>query len=232
MKRLLSVDWDFFPEVTQETLTGYPGGRELSTEESITAWRACYARDSSLTCVRINTGELQALRDVLGGQDRSIPVVAAQSHVGAYGLVLDCLADGELAEIVNLDFHHDLANENPGLDCGNWVGRLILSGRTSGKLLSWVHNPASFPMYGIRTKAKDEFSATMHMIDGGTSMRALAGQQFDMVFLARSDAWTPPHLDGEFAALVCWMRERFPGMRVYDGVDIPRGASVKIERCA
>ena len=231
MKRLLSLDWDFFPEVTPEAVTGYPGGKELTTEASIAAWQSCYARNSTLARIRANCGEMRTLRDVLEGQNRNIPVVAAQSHVGAYGLVLCSLTDGELAEIVNVDFHHDLVNENPGLDCGNWIGRLLLSGRTSGQRLTWIHNPLSFPVYGIRAEAQDEFSATMQNIDGGTSVRALVGQQFDMIFLARSDAWTPPHLDGEFTGLVHWMRERFPGMCVYDGVDIPRGDTAMMESC-
>ncbi len=55
-----------------------------------------------------------------------------------------------------------------------------------------------------------------------TSVSCLSDMQFDIVFLCRSDTWTPPHLDEGFNELVQTCINHFDKVIIEESVKEPR----------
>ena len=201
---LLSVDWDFFQDVDASLLASYPDGIDLPTYLTEVVWGTRYASDSRLLHVGCRVKEVAAMEALLRGLPKTTPVVVANSHAEAYNLAVRLaarLADDKVF-VVNADMHHDFQNGNDALDCGNWIGKLMSDANGVTADFRWIRNPVSLEMYGISPDDEDEFACLLAQKDGGTSLRPYIGKHFDAVFLARSDSWSPPHLDPHFDHLV------------------------------
>ena len=133
-------------------------------------------------------------------------------------------SDGDKIELLNIDTHHDMTPENKSLDCGNWILKLAQENLLDNPALGWIHNPISFEMYGINGKGKDKFSKLLRRLDKGTSLDGIANEQYDLIFLARSDTWSPPHLDKYFCLLADIIKEHFTDIIVESGITNPRTA--------
>ena len=150
----------------------------------------------------------------------------ANSHVNAYDFILKHLADDEKISLTNVDMHHDLINDNENVDCGNWIGKLIAEGCVGCERdsLKWIHNPVSFSMYGADPTDGTEFGKLLAQLDGGDTLQSIKNEKYDLIFLARSDTWSPPHLDDQFNLLVNIMREHFLNIDIENDVKNPRRA--------
>lgn len=107
--------------------------------------------------------------------------------------------------------HHDLFNDNPYLDCGNWL--MHIYNEIPNTHISWVANPVSEDVYGFDDKLKSMVLNTLESIKD---------RKFDIVFLCRSDNWLPPHLDNEFQELVDFTAKKFKTIRIDSQVKKPR----------
>ena len=205
-------------------LKAYPDGIDLDTEASVAEWEYCYAKDrldrNELSEVRINSSELRMLRKILFNQDTSIPVMIANSHRHIYNFVRSNVADNEPLDIINVDMHHDMINHNEALDCGNWVTHLGKIRKAAGEKMGfkWIANPISLDVYGFTNEEiRNELKNIVR-----NSLSAIKDEQFDAIFLCRSDMWTPPHLDKHFAKLCDAIMSYFVNVAMEHGIDEPR----------
>ncbi len=210
--KILSIDFDYFQKVSKETLEIYPVGIDRSTEISEIIWNSLYHDYADiLQKVTVMHDELDKLKKILLYQRTDIPVMAANSHRHIYDFIHDYVsADKELC-VVNADMHHDMFNDNDTVDCGNWLKFIYQEYRT--KLL-WICNPVSKEMYGIAEQDCTAKKSLYKLLP--ESLDIISGKQFDMIFLCRSDIWTPPHLDCYFSELCEIMQRHFDEVCIHD----------------
>lgn len=188
MVKILSIDFDYFQIVSPELIKFYPEGYDYTVKESVAAWKDSYGR-ADIGSVSINEEEMFLIKGLLGRQTAIKKAMIAGSHKNIYDFVKGaCLGRDVL--LYNIDMHHDMFNKNPELDCGNWIGHL--SQISKQLVIKWVCNPVSEEVYGLNEKIR---SYLLH------SIREIDVSDFDYVFLCRSDAWVPPHLDCYFDEL-------------------------------
>lgn len=207
--RVLSIDFDYFQKVELNTMRiCYPDGKDRSTTESIKEWNKVYQNPSKrelMTKVTINQQALQKVKEVISnniierpayqGPRKAIGMIK-QSHLEAYNFIQTYYAPEIHSgiELYNLDMHPDMVNDNPQLDCGNWIKHLILNNRTEYRdvKLKWIYNPVSQIAYQFG-HAFDNFATE--------DLSILDNKFFNLIFLCRSDNWSPPHLDNSFIEL-------------------------------
>lgn len=234
--KVLSIDWDYFQKVSVDTMRNcYPDGLDASTFLSEITWGSRYASDGKeINDVTVMEDELENMFKLLLEQDRDCPVMIANSHRNCYDFILSNLheEDTEGVKLTNVDMHHDLMNENPDVDCGNWIGKLLEEGyikkpkSDKGSPFKWVHNPVSFEMYfGDDLNENDKDDKTLiRALGTDDSIKSIADEKYDLIFLARSDTWSPPHLDKYFCLLTDLMQEHFNEVQVESGITNPRKA--------
>lgn len=232
--KVLSIDWDYFQNVSVDTLQScYPDGVDLPSAVTEITWGSHYAANGEKlrSEVTIIQNEYERLMKILLNQNGSVPVLIVNSHVRAYDFIHKHLQDkreydlghlNEKVELINVDMHHDYINDSENLDCGNWIGRLIKDDILKSNTLGWIHNPVSFEIYGIDPNGKDDFSKLLRRLDKGTTLESIENEQFDLIVLARSDTWSAPHLDKYFCLLVNMMKIHFENVSYENGIDKPR----------
>lgn len=212
---VLSIDWDYFQNTNLNILHHYPDGIDHSTELSELIWSCKYEIYPYLkNDITLMETEYNNLRHILGKQASTCPVMIANSHVHAFDFIQENKKDK--INITNIDMHHDIINENPERDCGNWLKELLMKKAK----LKWISNPISFDMYKIQ-KDKDLLHA-INSIHAGTSLDVIKNESYDIIFLARSDTWSPPHLDKYFCQLVNEMTNHFDKITIETSVKEPR----------
>lgn len=217
---VLSIDFDYFQKTTKHTIhTCYPDGIDLPTELSTIVWATYYENPKiyeHLKHVTILNDELQLLRQILTSDDntqKTAPVMITNSHVHIYDFIHKCTNTfhSENINIVNIDMHHDMFNDNTELNCGNWLSHIAQDFKRHN--ISWICNPLSLECYGF---TKDEIPKV------NTSLKAITDCKFDIIFLCRSDNWFPPHLDSEFHNIVQLIQSRFKHVAIESNVKEPR----------
>ena len=219
--KILSIDFDYLQEVTEEQLRShYPDGVDNNTFVSEVVWASHYASDGDeINQIGIREDELEILETVLLNQPHDIPVMITNSHKHIYDFICE-YDDGEEMVLVNADMHHDISNKNPELDCGNWISHLSSRqlGNGAGIDFTWVTNPVSLQMVDGLEKLLGEHKSEITK----PSVKEYEGEAFDMVFLCRSDTWSPPHLDKYFTELCDVIKSNFDNIRMENGIDKPR----------
>lgn len=207
--RVLSIDFDYFQNVDLNTLRiSYPDGVDRSTSEANKKWNQIYKdseRKQLLDKVTINQTAIQKIKTIIQnnfiereaykGSRRAFGLIE-QSHVKAYDFIQSHYAPEIYSgiELYNIDMHPDMINQNPQIDCGNWIKHLILNNRTKTRFvtLKWIYNPVSAIAYKFNHEF-DDFATE--------DLSVLNNKFFDLIFLCRSDNWVPPHLDNSFIEL-------------------------------
>lgn len=220
--RVLSIDFDFFQDVDKDTMVKcYPDGIDLSTELSCIVWANRYANNLSeeLKQVSINNDLLNDLYGILHSQSSNIPVLISQSHVDIYYFIEELMSRDpkQKLSIVNVDMHHDCFNDNPELDCGNWISHIY--NNYSNVSVNWIARELSFDTYGLSTK---NFPVE-------TTFDKIKDAEFDAIFICRSDAWLPPHLDNHFNDLLNDCRINFKNVIAQSCIQKPRDITGIIE---
>lgn len=186
IKRILSIDFDYFLQATQEAIKSFPDGIDRSTELSTLIWASHYldGKQGTLTrSVGVLSDELDCIKRILQKQSSDCPVMIAQSHVHAYDFVHDTVSEDDELRLVNVDMHHDIVNDNEKLDCGNWISHLL---KEYNMGLTWVANPVSLEMFGL-DKDRKENRAFRGIVQKNLSKIEEKNYAFDGVFLCRSD---------------------------------------------
>lgn len=209
--KILSIDFDFFQYASKAQWEAYPSGIDRTAKESETCWSTAYAACRTLSAVKAKKRELNRLKTLLLCQNRDIPVKIASSHKEIYEFVHKYQAENNKLTVVNIDAHHDFYNNNPNLDCGNWVK--FLSEEYDMNWF-WIADEVMLEMYGF-SKFDTEKSIPVNL-------DCLKNKQFDAVFVCRSDSWTPPHLDNHFAALCEMINMYFTNVEMETNIDKPR----------
>lgn len=214
---ILSIDFDFFQKVNEETIQScYPDGIDLPMDITKLIWIAHYGNPRSrkkLIQVIPDKDNINMLRDIIRN-NKPYDSMIRNSHVHCYDFILDYLSEHpEITHLhlYNIDMHHDLHNYNPELDCGNWIGMLKEQIQSDNKKfrLTWIANKTSKTAYGL----SDEFDNFIK-----ETLDCLTGKQFDLVFLCRSDPWTPPHLDNTFIQLANYICKHAVSCDIEDDV--------------
>lgn len=186
MLNVLSVDWDYFIEA-DAVYRGlcFPDIPSEKYPESIQnfIWTSRYAEHPELADIGINP-----LACRLAKQVSSVPYICVcDSHKWAYPLIMRTLRErgGNRVNLLNIDFHHDCREDIRELDCGNWLS--ILMGGYKGNY-RWLGRKDSYRL----GKPKQ-----LEFLSEYASCR-IADTPWDVLFICRSDMWSPPHLDNEF----------------------------------
>lgn len=213
--KVLSIDFDYFQHIRgteaeiSEVFTAYPDPLDLNTSMTEVTWGSHYANPYSaelLHKVELNVKEFNAIKEVLNRQIQVRDIMICNSHKYLYDFICDTVGvgNGYNVEVVNIDMHHDICNANfDTVDCGNW-GYHLKNEYKEGYTHRWVYNPVK-PDNLEFIQANYAWVSPANSISKGIS----PDEQFDMVFLCRSDTWTPPHLDKYFAELYDFILNKF-----------------------
>ena len=229
--RVLSIDYDYFQKTSIETvMKHYPDGVDLPTKLTEITWASHYANPysaASINAVEVNREELELMEEIIENQRTDLPVMVANSHVHIYNFIHEHCTDKKLY-ITNVDMHHDMFNDDSELDCGNWVSHILKDYGEENVGLRWISNPISGEAFGfdeeelsIERKGRMLFP---------TSVSDILDKQFDLVFLCRSDTWTPPHLDEGFNELMETCLYHFGRILIEESVKKPRDISLLVEQ--
>lgn len=186
MLNVLSIDWDYFVDADADfRLTHFPDIPNENYPSSLqdVIWVSRYANDTALEKVGVDP----AVRKVVQCLDKIPYIYVADSHKYAYVFVVQQLiqrGEGQV-NLLNVDFHHDCRKDNDALDCGNWLSMLMKEYK--GKY-AWIGRKDSYLV------GKPKKLAFRNRLD----LSMLSRTEWDMLFVCRSDMWSPPHLDKEF----------------------------------
>lgn len=215
--RILTIDWDYFFDITSsERVALFPDGGTEDLPEAIQLliWALHYASHQELFDVGYKSDEFLQVSEFLKSSQFKYKS-AGISHKGVYSLVnnvrfIECV---DLFDIVNIDFHHDYynCNTNKEVNCGNWVNALFDSTSPhnhlkKGSSYRWVSREDSDRCSELE---KQEWFSYI-------TLEEALKEEYDGIYICRSDVWSPPHLDETFRELVgCvipvnkkWMKDR------------------------
>lgn len=200
---ILSIDFDFFQQVSIDTLrTCYPDGVDVPTMLSKITWAGHYnvvSEAEKLIKVTTNRAQLDQMKSILSQCENCRNVMIANSHLRIYEFIHEIMEQRKSSylDIINCDMHHDMVNDNIEVDCGNWLGRIAEEYDTR---IKWIANPISKKVFGIEDERFNAIETKLDIINP---------KAVDAVFLARSDNWTPPHLDKDFKELYDHIADTF-----------------------
>ena len=205
MKNVLSVDFDFF--VRENPMWDW-GHNENSGLFGQVAWTIRY--QSLKLYEECNPAIYADFKPncLIGGLKScgmsfadNIKVGIADSHIHAYNFIKDEIGK---CNVINLDAHHDMFDDNENLDCSNWAKKL----REEGILdkYFWVKpqhiNENDYPdikKWGVTSNYYKRFR----------EMKGLE-LKIDAVYFCRSSVWVPPHLDEQFEEMIMVFHEFVP----------------------
>ena len=213
MKRILSIDWDYFINATAEQrLLLFPdGGNEnISYDLQDFIWSSRYT-DPKLNKIGILKNDYKEVNKVLDKFIRRYlyskaanphrEVLVTVSHKWIYDFIVQRTNEDEKFEVYNLDFHHDmydLRTSEEEVNCGNWVN--CLQKVRPNMKYHWIPREDS----------------EIHILGGDTvpcemrTLKDIEDLRFDYVFICRSDCWSPPHLDTFFEVMWQFIRQYMP----------------------
>lgn len=206
MKKFLSIDWDYFIDASAvERALKFPdGGNEnLPLDIQSIIWQIRYHDNPDILSIKVHdhfSRIIKVLAKFLmftprNPVDSKHKVLASKniSHKYAYQFILDRTQPGEHFEVYNIDFHHDMYYYSDSCDpvnCGNWVRELLKE--RPGMQYYWVKREDS----ETSLLGGDEIPENIIV-----PFEKVEEQDFDYVFMCRSDMWSPPHLDSKFEVL-------------------------------
>ena len=234
-KRILSIDFDYFQQVTMENLSAYPNSTDNDTSLSEYAWGSIYgalsAASDLIRQVKIRKDEFDAMKAIIRNQKAGVPVMITNSHRDIYDFIHCHVDEKETLYLVNIDMHHGMIDDRQVFDthilnCGNWISFICREYKTD---LTWIANPVSSEMYSL-----DKFE-TLKKPDCiiPSSVNVIRDIQFDAIFLCRSDTWTVPHLDKYFSSLGNSAVKHFKNVYIERNILKPRKEYLEIAKeCA
>lgn len=206
--KVLSIDWDYLIDATtKERMTMFPdGGSEaLPVMLQDIVWSSRYGENEKLEKIKVDTKALELLKEfILKTCSKSTFCTVYDSHKYCFDEILSRLHYNQPIEVVNVDYHHDLYENDflNEIDCGNWVNGLFYTNlyrnlRAEDKY-HWIHRDDS-----------DMLSEPKRCVETSTieGLSTLEGIQFDLLFICRSSVWSPPHLDKEFIEFYQWVNK-------------------------
>ena len=200
MKRILSIDWDYFINAThQQRYMLFPdGGNEnLNKELQNFVWGIRYQDSKELESIGILKNEYNDIHNILNRfsepphyttDKHKKEMLVTVSHKWAFNFIKERTKRHEEFEVYNIDFHHDMYSVGGEVDCGNWVNHLL-------------KQRPRMKYFWIKREDSDDTDRRYN----SCSFESLKELDFDYVFLCRSDCWSPPHLDMYFETLYAFV---------------------------
>lgn len=189
--RLLSIDWDyFFPNALW-----YDWGHREAPFFMEAIWYTRCGQTNLKTGEKALDAYIPTVPENFWSLVTNRPqVIVADSHFRVW----DLLAPG--TEVTSLDAHHDCGYGNfkkmyqaHTIDCGNWGAWGQMTGKIS-KLRIY------YPEWRRTDKEDKAHEMVRPIIHYGVPKPA----DYDLIFVCRSGAWTPPWRDPEFKA---WLEQ-------------------------
>lgn len=195
---ILSIDWDYFIDATyKERRSYFPDGTtdELHPDIQSVVWASRYAEEPEIEHLGV-TDHFDQICKFLSNMKRPTEMMLCDSHLHAHDFILRNVKRDEEIAVVNIDFHHDLYEnwmDSNRPYASDWA--LKLKKQLPHMSLKWVkHVDSEMPKKHIATIP---FEKAME-------------RNYDMVFLCRSGAWSPPHLDEKFIEMADVLLSRGP----------------------
>lgn len=190
---ILSIDFDYFIDVSsQERDLYFPNGSdEIPSNKLLSLWKEKYLLHPELKKIGVIEDfyfiknflkDLKISKDNFGKND---------NHKYIKNLI-DSISKLRKIRIVNIDFHHDYYHYYYGgenCNCGNWLRR-VMEERPDTKV-KWIRRKDS-QIYSL-----DGIVPFEHTED----IKSICNENFDYVFLCKSPAWSPTHLNHKFEEL-------------------------------
>jgi len=190
MKNILSIDWDYFIEVTDnQRACLFPDGGNEKLLKSVQnfIWCSRYASTDKLRKISVDIDEINNLLSLIERYKKdNTQFCVYDSHKKIKRLI----EHDHSVNVFNIDFHHDCCEFSDDVDCGNWA-RLL-----NFRKLYWIRREDSQDDVGPFVDYK--YKAIHNLMD---NLQELA-DGIDYVFICRSPMWMPPHLDSYFESMV------------------------------
>lgn len=201
---ILSIDFDYFVNADYETRsTSFPDGHEgFSPQIQKIIWDRYYP---DMFNIDIKTDELRKTVDYCKGTYafKKGLVFSFESHKELYDLIKKNKM--EKCHVFNIDFHHDMYSvphrSECSVDCGNWGS--VLKEENPDFKLSWIACDDS-----DRSALGVEEVDCHEIIDLDTLLENTPAECIDVIFICRSDMWTPPHLDKWYKEMELELRKQ------------------------
>lgn len=203
--RVLSIDWDYFVKASMvERMTMFPDGGNENMAKVLRdiVWAGRYVTPD-LEKVGVKDSTVAFTEDLMKSLKAHTPAATwvVDSHSVLYSVVKDTykrLRKNKI-ELVNIDFHHDVYGQDYDVNCGNWLRVLDHELENMDNHYTWVGH-ADSDMEAWEDMEQGDHNGSMTFITDLNSID-LVGTKWDVVFLCRSDMWSPPHLDDNFIEL-------------------------------
>lgn len=210
----LSIDFDFFVREDPDWDLGHSEHPEVRGTYTDTIWDVRYLQLDLHALTDLRTyADFMPTQLQLALSTKGVALVPqalryvgfADSHEYAYNLFT--LHDDPVAPVVlNIDAHHDMWEPGPHPMCANWA--------------TWLHDykaPGSHFIHAYPSWLQDPGAPVRPMEQVQWSKWPGLGtpHRVRRIFLCRSGAWVPPHLDPDFFALADLLR-RFGRTKWYE----------------
>lgn len=197
---ILSIDFDYFVNASGKyrNLLFPDGHDDLSENLQKIVWDRYYPKIEE---IGVKTEEFNRLieycKKTKAYRHRFTAAVQSyESHKWLYDLVC-CHQIADKSHIFNIDFHHDMfcmPHTDSRVDCGNW-GRVLKEENPNFKL-TWIADNDS-----QREDITGEQVDCYEIWDFEDLMQNLDPADVDVIFMCRSNMWSPPHLDKYYKEL-------------------------------
>lgn len=198
---VLSIDWDYFMNCSAKFRADHfpDGGNEnIGSALANLIWSQRYAFCPDIEKVKVRTKDLDILRNYVESNDfiYMFACMDSHKHLGEFLLDEGMRSKYDEIKITNIDHHSDMYNMGEGINCGNWLNRVIDAYPKCE--VKWIANEDS------DMTLLDKYSDNVAVTD---MKNGLSGD-YDIIYLCRSSVWSAPHLDKQFSALSRFLRKR------------------------
>lgn len=201
MIQILSIDWDYYIDITNEKRNSwfpYIPDDLLTEEDRENLWAPCYDK-FGISGVGILEEDFEKTKHLIRSCKKNSRLIKTvnDSHRYLYDLVYKILNDNinvhETILIYNIDHHHDMYSyriPNEKVNCSNWAGVLR---EELGDILEYRW---------IKRDDSEEYSLAGKVECAYGTFNDIKSISFDSIYLCKSGAWSPPHLDCRYKELV------------------------------
>ena len=193
MIKVLSIDFDYFIDVTSEDRDRlFPRntlGGNLEEE-----WVKAIKLHPEILDIGV-IENLDKLGLYLSKNSKKSIIEVSENHSDICNM-LNKIPDIEVMEIVNVDFHHDYyhANIMEGVNSSNWLR--VLKERRPNTKINWVRREDS------QLESLDGVFPYSHICNIDNFLK----EKYDYIFICFSPEWTPPHLRIKYSNLLLQLK--------------------------
>jgi hypothetical protein len=204
--KILSIDWDYFIDATLEQRVAlFPDGNDrLGNEINKIVWQTRYGSEGEeLSSIRLDEESFNSTMDYLYRVRNNhlspyVNTVITNSHKYLYYFVTEHSTSDRPIKMFHIDYHTDSYGYKEEVDCGNWVDHLdkYLDDRARKfSTIKWLGR------YDSEENINSPKLIKRTDIDGyieRTVDKFFHGNIPDLIFICKSNQWSPPHLDDHF----------------------------------